>query len=224
MTTIKYGGDGLALARLLINAGYHCTIFMLAKPDKLSELTTIHYNLLMRQNATIQQINSKDDLTTGDNYQLVVDAIFGVSLNRPVSGLYAETIGWLNDLNCPIMAVDVPSGVAASTGQCLPIAVKATKTVTFAAAKIGLYLYPAAEYVGQLIVAKIGIPQAAYQKLADNNKNMIIEVLSDDCLGALARRSANSHKGSYGHALLIAGSKNMAGAAMLAAKACAPNR
>ncbi len=212
------GGDGLALTRLLLKNGYSPTIAMLTQPEKLSELSTIHYHILKRQNANIVQIVKQDDLTTIDtDYNLIVDAIFGVSLNRPVEGLYATVIDWINQQNAKILAVDVPSGIDATSGKYLATAVKADLTVTFAAAKCGLYLYPAADYVGQLVIADIGIPQAAYQQLADSQR--IIEVLTADCLILLAKRSANTHKGSYGKALIIAGSNNMAGAALLAAKA-----
>ncbi len=212
------GGDGLALARLLLKNGYSPTIAILTTPDKLSDLSTIHYHIIKRQNANIVQITKQDDLATiATDYNLIVDAIFGVSLNRSVEGIYATVINWINQQNAKILAVDVPSGIDATSGKYLATAVKADITVTFAAAKCGLYLYPAADYVGKLIVADIGIPQAAYQQLADNQK--IIEVLTTNCLSLLAKRSANTHKGSYGKALIIAGSNNMAGAALLAAKA-----
>ncbi len=212
------GGDGLALTRLLINGGYRCTVFMLGKAAKLSQLAQLHYQILERLEADIRLIESEADLVA-DDYQLAIDAIFGVSLNRPVSGIYSAAIDWLNQLACPVWAVDVPSGCAASSGKCLPIAVKAAKTISLAAPKIGLYLYPAADCVGQLMVADIGIPKAAYRQLAASEGSKLIDVLTDDCLSALAERSANSHKGSYGHALVVAGSQNMAGAALLAAKA-----
>ncbi len=212
------GGDGLALARLLLNNGYSSTILMLTNPDKLSELSTIHYHVLKKQNANIIHIAKQDDLATiAPDYNLIVDAIFGVSLNRPVEGLYAATINWINQQNATVLAVDLPSGIDATSGKYLATAVKADITVTFAAAKCGLYLFPAADYVGQLIVADIGIPKAAYKQLANSQK--IIETLTPSCLDSLAKRSANTHKGGYGKVLIIAGSNNMAGAALLAAKA-----
>ncbi len=94
------GGDSLALARLLLKNGYSPTIIMLTQPDKLSELSTIHYYMLKRQNANIIQIVKQDDLATIDSdYNLIVDAIFGVSLNRPVEGLYAAVTNWINQQN-----------------------------------------------------------------------------------------------------------------------------
>ncbi len=215
------GGDGLALARLLVENGYKPTVYLLAKADRLTELAAVYYRLLQHCDLAIEQIASAADLEADPAYHLIVDALLGVSLNRPVDGLYGQVIDWINAARCPVLSADLPSGIDASTGHCLGRAVKADQTISFGAAKIGLYLYPAADYVGNLSVAQIGIPAAAFEDLANDLPagEAIAQLLTPACLTRLAERSANSHKGSFGHALIVAGSKNMAGAALLAAKA-----
>ncbi len=214
------GGDGLALSRLLKLNDYDVTVTLLAEPAKLSELSRIHYAILRKMDVPFQSL---DDVLSaaGDNWTLIVDAIFGVSLNRPVGGKYAETIDWINRANCPVLAVDIPSGVAATSGKCLGTAVKAEQTVSFAAPKIGLYLYPGAKFAGRVSIADIGIPKSAYQELKFKieHSKKIMQLLTEDAKGRLQQRSANSNKGSYGKALIVAGSANMAGAALMAGKA-----
>ncbi len=214
------GGDGLALARLLKLNDYNVTVIMLAETAKLSELSRAYYDILQNMDVAFQSFD--DALTATDhNWNLIVDAIFGVSLNRLVRGRYAEAIDWINSVNCPVLAVDIPSGIAATSGKCLGTAVKAECTVSFAAAKIGLYLYPGAEYAGCVSIADIGIPKIAYQnlkyKIAQTER--IMQLLTEGTKARLELRFANSNKGSYGKALVVAGSANMAGAALMAGKA-----
>ncbi len=143
---------------------------------------------------------------------VVVDALFGIGLDRPIEGETAALIRAVNDRGVPVLAVDIPSGVHGDTGEIMGVAIKATDTVTMQALKAGLLRYPGADYCGHIVVADIGVDLS----------------LGEDCGLYLAERSLlaavlpsrarRSHKGTYGRLALICGSAGMAGAAMLSAK------
>ncbi len=214
------GGDGLALARILIQYKYKPTIYLLSEYEKLSDLSKRQYDILKLLKANIVQIEEKEQLDYADNWDIIIDAIFGISLNREIKGIYNEVIEYINCQYAEIISLDLPSGVDASTGNVLGNAVFADKTITFGFSKIGLHLYPAAEYCGKIIVANIGIPKIAFNTLTNNNYyRQEIDIIDKKFLQKLAYRDENSHKGTFGTALIIAGSKQMTGAAMLSAKA-----
>ena len=147
--------------------------------------------------------------------ELFVDAIFGTGLRRPVVGEIADVIEGINRLPVPVIAVDLPSGLDADTGQPLSACVRADKTVTIGFPKRGLLLHPGAEFAGKLEVADIGFPK---QVVAAQN----IGVNWTTARGAadwLPPRPRASHKGSYGRVLVVAGSTGMTGAAALASEA-----
>jgi NAD(P)H-hydrate epimerase len=136
-------------------------------------------------------------------------------VNRPVSDLYAEVIRVLNTLSKPILAVDIPSGIAADHGNIIGEHIRATYTVTFALPKHGLIFYPAAAAAGDLHIGNIGIPAQAIE--AENVSAVLLD--TEEIRRILPVRSPNSHKGSYGHLLVVAGSPGKSGAGSLASQA-----
>ena len=198
------GGDGLALGRLLLEEGYDVDFYEVGVIHHASESHEIQKNILEQMEIDFLKMFPEDD------YDVVVDAIFGVGLKREVTGRHKEVVERLNQMSGLKVAVDVPSGVDASTGQILGVAFRADITVTFGLGKIGLLLYPGAEYSGEVMVKEIGFPKKAVEEIAPK---MICYTKED--LRLLPKRKAWSNKGSYGKVLLIAGSKNMAGAAFL---------
>jgi NAD(P)H-hydrate epimerase len=143
---------------------------------------------------------------------IVVDALFGTGLTKALSGIYEDAVRLVNSCGAPVIAVDIPSGVDATTGKVPGEAVKADITVTFGAAKTGQFLYPGAEHVGELLVTDIGIPSELLDKVP------FIEIIDEKyATGILGPRRRTSHKGSYGHCLIIAGSTGKSGAAAMAA-------
>ena len=148
-------------------------------------------------------------------YDIIIDAIFGTGLSRPVEGVAQEAIEAMNRSGKWKMALDVPSGLSADTGQPLGIAVKADVTVTMGRPKIGLIQPQASPYVGRLEVADIGIPQEVYDSL-DSRTHW---VTAEEVRPWFRPRASDSHKGTYGHVLLIGGSENKPGAILLAGKA-----
>ncbi|MCW5891786.1 MAG: NAD(P)H-hydrate dehydratase [bacterium] len=146
---------------------------------------------------------------------VVVDALLGTGLDKPVTGTFARVIEAINASGRPVLAIDLPSGMHADTGAPLGVAVQATATVTFAFAKIGQVTYPGLARCGPLDVVDIGIPDAALAAVAPRAR-----LLDDAGVGALlAPRRPDSHKGTYGHVLVVAGSRGKGGAAVLCSHA-----
>lgn len=205
------GADAVAAARILYNMGYDAEVYLAASPEKISpELDTqlkIAVNLDMKVYIQTQ--------IPWENYDWIIDGVFGIGLSRTVSGKYAEVIDQINAAAAKVCAVDIPSGIYADNGQILGCAVHADMTVTFGYDKIGMILYPGAEYAGELYVENIGFAKDAAKRL--NPKVFAIE--SSDVKQMLPKRHLWSNKGTYGRLLVIAGKKNMCGAALLCAHA-----
>ena len=203
------GGDGFALARLLYLKGYQTQIFFAMDEGSMTPETKAQ--CLSAQKYNVPQTKELLEYP----YTVIVDALFGIGLARPIEGRLASLINKINHINAYKIALDISSGISADTGSVLGTAFCADLTVTFAFAKIGHLLYPGAEYTGELIIKDIGIdkhsflgkaPQARY--LTTQNAKQMLPI-----------RSPYSNKGTFGKALVIAGSPEMAGAAYFAAKA-----
>jgi NAD(P)H-hydrate epimerase len=149
------------------------------------------------------------------NTDLIVDALLGTGLSTPVTGAYREAIRLMNEAASPIVAMDMPSGIHADDGAVLGHAVRATATVTFGLPKLGLYLGAGIDHAGLIHLVDIGIP-AAY---VDETDSRTLLITKDFVKAALPVRAASAHKGTFGHAGILAGSVGKTGAAALAAKA-----
>ncbi len=209
------GGDGLVIARYLHDRLGRPEIFLLVPPEKLSNDAGANLARVRELKIPIHPIRSTEDLDTAEPFfadaWTVVDAIFGTGLKRAVTGHFAAVIERINRFTCPIIAVDIPSGLDADTGRELGCCVTADRTVTFGLAKVGLVTAPGNRYCGELEVVDIGIPAAAEKEVG-----ISLELLDRQVAGFLPRRFATAHKGSYGHLLLLAGSGGKTGAALLA--------
>ena len=206
------GGDGLVIARELHNAGYLVKVLILGNRNRLSPGCREQYSIARKLKLPVgfgTSITRKD--THGS---VLVDALFGTGLNKEISGPAASMIRRINASGCPLVSVDIPSGISADTGQVLGIAVKADLTVTFGLPKIGHFLGPGAEHTGRLQVEDIGFPPFLYEKASC--------LIPDRAYIAsiLPQRKEHSHKGHYGHVLLVAGSAGKTGAAFMASRAC----
>ena len=201
------GGDGLALARLLAADGYTVAVRLTGDPGK----TTDQWNGQWR---SLQHFPVKTDSNTpADEYNVIVDALFGVGLSRPVEGIYADAVKEMNAAKGFKLALDVPSGICSDTGRVLGCAFRADATITFGFCKRGLVMYPGVDYAGQIRIANVGIgPESFLEQCPE----MYTLEMGGWCLPV---RDASGNKGTFGKALLIAGSNGMAGAAILAARA-----
>ncbi|WP_267202004.1 NAD(P)H-hydrate epimerase [Limosilactobacillus kribbianus] len=142
------GGDGLDVARLLHIAGVHVTILNVGNPDHASDEHQVQDKICQ-----YYQIPETTDLTVLKRATLVVDAMFGIGIDRPVTGAYADAIKAINASDALVVAVDMPSGINTDTGEVMGVAVKADATVTFAFNKIGLTKNDGAKYAGRIIIA-----------------------------------------------------------------------
>lgn len=210
------GGDGLVIARHLINSGAEVNTFLLGEVEALSPDALINYRILEKMQAAILPLKNAADLDHFMlllmNVDLVVDAIYGIGFKGSLDTFASQVVKILNWSRTPVLAVDIPSGLEADTGKVHGEAVKADYTVTFALPKLGLIMDQSRPFVGQLTVADISIPGDLLQ--TDSLKTQLIT--EDMVKSWLKPRRRESHKGSYGHALVIGGSPGMSGAAIMA--------
>lgn len=202
------GGDGLAISRMLWQRGYHVTIVMPSGTGNLSKETKIQKEILSKYGILIQDVAPEQD------FDVIIDALFGIGLTRNLEGIYREYLLEMNGKAGLKVAVDIPSGIHADTGEVMGIGFQADITVTFAFAKPGLLLYPGAEYAGKVLVKDIGIDVHSFLE----EKPSLYCVGQEDLVW-IPNRLAYSNKGSFGKVLTVAGQKNMAGSAFLSGKA-----
>jgi NAD(P)H-hydrate epimerase len=156
------GGDGFVCARHLVNRGAKVKIFLIGSPDELKGDAKINFSILQKMKADICLLKKEDILNFQQEIKradLIIDAIFGIGLSGKVREPYAKIITTINANAKPVIAVDIPSGLNADSGEVLGVCIKAAKTITFAAAKIGCLKAQGPEVCGQLIVADISIPE-----------------------------------------------------------------
>jgi hydroxyethylthiazole kinase-like uncharacterized protein yjeF len=211
------GGDGFVIARELHNQGKDVEVYAV-RPGKLKGDAKTNYSVAKKYGVNILFINkflALDSKRITPN-TVVVDALLGTGLQNEIRKPLSDVIDKVNDLRCPVIAVDIPSGISSDSGQIMGYAVKADHTVTFGLPKRGHLLFPGADYAGQLFVEDIGFPT----RLLDSNTVRVSLVQKTDAVALLPQRARYSHKGSYGHVLFVAGSKGKTGAALMAARAC----
>jgi ADP-dependent NAD(P)H-hydrate dehydratase / NAD(P)H-hydrate epimerase len=223
------GGDGLAVARQLATRGYAVEIFLaVGKAGKapLSGDAGLQLAVCRRLELTIHELPTDGDapaaaaglaaaLAAAGRHDLVIDALFGTGLARPLTGFYARLVEGLNEVPRPRVAVDIPSGLSGSRAEPPGPHLLADLTVTFAAPKVAHVFPPAADAVGELVVTDLGFPR----RLVDEAEGDLHLLVGEELDGLLPPRARDSHKGDYGHLLLVAGSPGKAGAAVLAARA-----
>jgi NAD(P)H-hydrate epimerase len=214
------GGDGFVVARRLLEIGKPVHVLLLGTLDRLRGDARLHAAVWVRVGGTVQEMGTASTLaavTPGVLHHIahagvIVDALFGTGLTRPIDGMAAELITRVNGSGKPVLAIDLPSGVDADRGTLPGAAIRATWTVTFAAEKIGHRQYPGAGCCGEIVVRPIGIPR----HLLDVPEHAV--ALNQPLSDPVAPRPMDTHKGATGHLVLLAGSApGTAGAAVLAA-------
>jgi hydroxyethylthiazole kinase-like uncharacterized protein yjeF len=201
------GGDGFVLARHL-KAGWHrVALVFTGERAKLSPDAAAAHDAWLAAGGDIAE-----DLPAGD-FDLMVDALFGIGLQRDIAGRDAQLIEWINRQPAPVLALDIPSGLHADSGRVLGTAVEAEHTVTFIALKPGLLTLDGPDHAGEIDVRDLGL---AVETLRPAHGRLV----GRDVLGSiLPRRRRNSHKGTYGSVGIVGGAPGMAGAGLLAGRA-----
>ncbi len=203
------GADGLAIARLLYQKGCELAVAQIAGSGKRSQENEAQLHILKQYGIPISgRIPDRMD------YSCVIDALFGVGLSRAPKDAYAEWIMDMNRINGYKVAVDIPSGVSGNTGMAYEPSFCADLTVTFAYRKVGQILYPGREKCGAVVVSDIGITDESWL-----GRQPACYAPDREDLAKLPKRPAHAHKGTFGKLLVVAGSKNMAGAALFCAQA-----
>jgi len=212
------GGDGFVAARHLVNSRVEATVVLLGPREKVKGDARINLEAWEKMAGKTPEVLTSEDLLTWrdrlNSYDLLVDALFGTGLNQEVGGIFAEAIQDLNESLAPKVAIDIPSGIHSTSGKVLGTAVRANLTVTFGLPKLGQVIHPGLEYVGKMVVVDIGFPDAVVKGIPDAVTLLDREIVS----GLIPRRLPASHKGDYGHLLVLAGSLGKTGAACLAAR------
>ncbi len=212
------GGDGFVAARMLSARGTAVKVYVAAPAAEVGGDAATNLSLLRQTEVPVVDVSSpsawaaaRADLGGCD---LVVDALFGTGLTRPLEGHWRSVVADLNALEAPLVSVDLPSGLSADTPRVIGEAVAAELTVTLGAPKLPLLLDPAAARAGAVVVADIGIPAAVIGTLAGPRVTVITRAWARN---QVPRRRRETHKGDYGRVLVAAGSTGKTGAAGLAA-------
>ncbi len=212
------GGDGFVVARTLLQRGVEVSVFLIGHIAEVRGDARTNLEILGRLGLTIVEIADGQawELHSSEigGCTLIIDAIFGTGLNAPLSGLLETVVADLNASGITIVSVDVPSGLSSDSHDTIGDSIDATTTVALAAPKLSLVLPPAETHAGDIVIADIGIPAHVIESL-DGPR---VELLTRRGVREIIPpRSADSHKGDYGHVLVVAGSRGKSGAAHLAA-------
>jgi len=204
------GGDGLVLARKIYSSGADVRVIILGDPDKYRGAAKKNYLTVSQFPIIITSTKSSNKIASAiKNSNVIIDAIFGTGLTRPIEGPFKQIIRLINQSDKTVISLDIPSGINGDTGEVQGIAVKSYATITFGLPKIGNLLYPGFSYNGKLYLSHISFPPPLYQQ-----SFMKIETNS---IPELPPRDQEGHKGSFGDTLFISGSANYLGAPHFAA-------
>lgn len=213
------GGDGLALGRMLAEAKYKVKIYIIRYTDKTSEDFQVNYERAIQlPSISASEIRKTEEFPEIGEESVVIDAIFGSGLTRPIKGFIADVIKKINDSPAIKVAIDTPSGVFSDTSsvQNDGVIVRADYTLSFQFPKLAFMMPENDPYVGEWHVLDIGLHLEYINSVSTHN----FFTVKEDVVPLIKKRRKFSHKGTYGHALLIAGSYGKMGAAVLAAESC----
>lgn len=199
------GGDGLAVGRLLLQEGFLVDFWLVGEKENTTKLTALQLSSVCAYGGKIGRT-----MPAGE-YDIIIDALFGVGLSRPLTGSFRDAVTYMNAQDAYVLSVDIPSGIHADTGAVMGCAVQADVTVTFGFQKLGTFLYPGASYTGTLLVAPIGITEDSFLGEPPG-----IFTFTENITELLPQRQANGNKATFGKVMLLAGSPGMAGACILA--------
>ena len=208
------GGDGFVIARVLANKKISVQIVLCGKLEELKSDAKTNASIAQKMALPIKEIDAENWSQIDHSLRhadVIVDAIFGTGLSKPVGGWLELLIEKINAHGKHIVSVDIPSGIDADSGQLIGPHIRAHQTFALALYKRSQWLFPSAEAMGKLQLVDIGIPRQAVESQA-----LPIQMIEEsDLTDWIPRRTRDSHKGSYGHALIIAGSRGKGGAAGL---------
>ncbi|WP_317167327.1 NAD(P)H-hydrate dehydratase [Blattabacterium cuenoti] len=213
------GGDGLSLARFLYTYGVQVSVYILNISNHFSDEFLIQKNRIIKNNINLHHLYEGEKIPNFDKKNYIIDAIFGIGLNREIGNFWKNFIDILNKKKFSlVISIDIPSGMFIETNNNHKSKkiIKATHTLTFYTPKIPFFLPDYEEYVGKWWVINLGVHKDYFQKIYTKNYFVDCEYIRS----IKKRRKKFSHKGNYGHGLIIGGSYGMIGSMVLAGKAC----
>jgi NAD(P)H-hydrate epimerase len=212
------GGDGFVVARTLAQRGVDVDVYLIGDVADVQGDARINLQILGRLDLEVVEVRTAGDwelhsahVTSAD---LIVDALFGTGLHTPLSGIFETIVDDVNDADVPVVAIDLPSGLSADSADPIGPHILATMTVTLGAPKYPLVLPPAEALSGTMVVADIGIP---VEIIAGLDGPYVDVLVRDEVRDLVPDRDDDAHKGTFGHVLLVSGSRGKTGAAHLAA-------
>ncbi len=199
------GGDGFVVARKLFSNSAHVKIFILGDRSKYKGAAALNLDIIDRLSIPVQEIHSAESIRMALSHSdVIIDAIFGTGLARPVEGLYSQVIQLINGSRKPVVSADIPSGIQGDTGKAMGECIQADFTITFGLPKRGNILFPGYDFCGKQYVTHISFPPLLY-----NDENLKVAISPPI---AIPKRDSSAHKGSTGQALFIAGASSYFGA------------
>ncbi|MBX2840457.1 MAG: NAD(P)H-hydrate dehydratase [Flammeovirgaceae bacterium] len=208
------GGDGLAIGRILINIGYTVDFYIVRFSDNSSKDFRINETKL-KKISELREIKDEKAIPKISSDLLIIDAIFGSGLSRPITGFTAKLVRLINKLGNTTISIDIPSGLYCDTNNEDKNIIEADYTITFQLPKLSFLLPQNEKFVGNWIVVDIALSEKFINKV----KTPYLFIEKNDIKKFIIKRNKFSHKGSFGHALLIAGSYGKIGAGILGGKA-----
>lgn len=213
------GGDGLALARHLLNLNKRVRVFIAADTSRKTNDFNTNFKLLECLKVEIIVLSDDEGLSAFkksiSECKVLVDCIFGTGLNRNIDGIYSKLINEINKSKAYKISIDIPSGLCSDTGIPLGETIFADKTITFQSLKKGFINYEALDYIGELIVENIGIPNEIEKEVSES----VWMLEEKDVKNLIPKRKRYYHKGKFGRVCVVAGSNRYSGAAYLSTQA-----
>jgi len=206
------GGDGFVIGRHLSRMGAEVHFWLTGKKDALRGDAAVNLQIADRMGLPIEELEDWDPETGLDAFDLLIDALLGTGLKGEVRGIYAKIIESLRRFGGPVVAVDIPSGLDGDTGQPLGTCVRADLTITMGNVKTGMMFYPARNFIGELYIADLSVPEHMYDALQP--QKFLLSV--DDYRELLPPRPPDGYKNTFGKVLVFAGSTGLTGAATMA--------
>ncbi len=206
------GGDGYVVAALAHESGRAVELRYLVAPETLKSDARPAFEWARRAGVAMAPYRSDEPIVA----DLIVDALLGTGLSGAVQSDYYRVIGAINRTQCPVLAIDIPSGLSGDSGAVMGAAIAASVTVTYIGIKRGMLTAAGRHHCGEIILDTLNLPDAAFEAVRP-----VAELLQIDSFKARPQRNQSSHKGDYGHLLIIGGNRGMGGAALIATKAAA---
>ncbi|MCK4983228.1 MAG: NAD(P)H-hydrate dehydratase, partial [Victivallaceae bacterium] len=215
-------GDAFVVARYLIQANKHVDVILLTDPQTYKGDALVNWQKLAEMLPSILQADTEEKINNIEWHgDIVIDGVLGTGIRGEVKGVFKTAIDKITAMNIPVFSLDIPSGINCDTGQVCGTAVKAKWTCTFAHPKLAVLSETGAHYCGRVEIIDIGIPKSLTDKIleVENAANTVSALSSTEIADCIPHKKLNDHKGTYGHLLIVAGSRGMTGAATLCAKA-----